>query len=125
MLRDGRPARLRSDVPRLPETRRVAGNTTGAKHLRRLLVGSGFVPIPAIIAKRALTSWLGGPRGLFTGRGAAPDAADYPVANRYGQMSPGSDSGERQLSVIVCRWLFDIVIVDEGTCGRRPWVSQL
>ena len=21
--------------------------------------------------------------------------------------------------------LFDIVIVDEGTCGRRPWVLQL
>jgi len=62
---------------------------------------------------------------VFTGRGAAPDATNHPVANRYGQMSPDSNSGERQLSAISCRWLFEIVIVDEGTCGRRPWVLQL
>src|SRR3546814_9377023 len=76
------------------------------------------------MAKRVLTRIEERLRGLFTGRGAAHRHAPS-VANRYGQLSPDSNSGERRLSDLSCRWLFDIVIVDEGTCGRRPWVRQL
>ncbi len=41
------------------------------------------------------------------------------VANIHGQQSPEIKIGVPWLSALFRRWLFDIVGLDEGTCGRR------
>jgi hypothetical protein len=54
-------------------------------------------------------------------RGAAAnlDGFALSVASKDGQRSPGIVIGEPWLSASFVEWLFDIVGLDEGTCGRR------
>ena len=47
------------------------------------------------------------------------------VANIHGQQSPEIKIGVPWLSALFRRWLFDIVGLDEGTCGRRRLLPGL
>ncbi|VWX56151.1 conserved hypothetical protein [Sphingorhabdus sp. 109] len=63
------------------------------------------------------------PRDLFTGTTRLTRAPLCWSSKLVTTVLPGSDSGKNRC--LRFGGLFDIVIIDEGTCGRRPQTREL